>query len=177
MARELLSHHPQLACALFQALILHNIVDRSVVEVKVPITQGFSSVPDSVCLNRQRMQAQAAATSASSRPPPQAPQSQQPYAAPHVPQAPPPAINPQLAQYQTPQNYPPINYAMPPQNAMYGQPQAAAPMPNYYQAQPPPTPTPVLQPPVQPSLNLGGDPNNSDQQKVRPSTFLHSHIC
>ncbi|KZT43356.1 hypothetical protein SISSUDRAFT_1014333 [Sistotremastrum suecicum HHB10207 ss-3] len=126
MARELLSHNPQLACALFQALILNNIVDRSVVE---------------------RMQAQAAATAAQNKPQPP-PQAQQPLMQPRMPQVPPPAINPQLAQYQTPpQNYPPVNYGVPPQNPMYGQPpQAALPMPNYYQA-PPPAATPASQQP------------------------------
>ncbi|KAI0327525.1 hypothetical protein GY45DRAFT_1327531 [Cubamyces sp. BRFM 1775] len=123
-ARALLVAHPQLGYALFQALLLHKIVDPAVLNRMLAATGA--SVPPAAA------------------PPPAAPQVHQP-----APYMPPPAP---MQQQQPPPMYPPppsqtpVHHSTPPvPPSMYSQPPPQMQPPPYYRPPPPAAAPPVPQ--------------------------------
>ncbi|KAF8635549.1 hypothetical protein AX15_000202 [Amanita polypyramis BW_CC] len=136
-ARTLLVSHPQLAYALFQALLLNKIVDSAILQRMLEATVASAQAPA------------AHPTAARPVPPPhlQHPMySQMPYGAP-------PLQQPQPVPGMPPPPPPPMS--VPPPGAMFPHhqpPPGMPPMPPYYRPLPPPTHSQV--PPAQPSVQM-----------------------
>ncbi|RDB23838.1 Cleavage stimulation factor subunit 2 [Hypsizygus marmoreus] len=164
-ARSLLVAHPQLAYALFQALLLNKVVDSAILQRMLAATSGGAQQP---------------------APPPPRP----PMPPPHLQQPPPypphphPGYPMQPPQLQQPQPHPglaPPPMSAPPASAMFPHhqqhqpmvhhppPQGMPPMPPYYRPPPPPavsvpTPQPQVQPPPQ------AQPPVQPQGQAHPAT-------
>ncbi|KAF8698398.1 hypothetical protein AX14_001138 [Amanita brunnescens Koide BX004] len=151
-ARALLVAHPQLAYALFQALLLNKIVDSAILQRMLEATAGGGAghtVPQAA---RQAV------------PPPHL---QHPLY-PQMPYPAPPIQQPQPLQGMPPPPPPPMS--VPPPSAMFSHhqpPPGMAPMP-YYRPPPPQTQMPPSQPPAQtsaPQSMSQSTPDISDNQR------------
>ncbi|EIW53479.1 uncharacterized protein TRAVEDRAFT_60908 [Trametes versicolor FP-101664 SS1] len=124
-ARALLVAHPQLGYALFQALLLHKIVDPAI-------------------LNRMLAATGAAPPTPVPAPPPPQPQVQQPapYMPPPVAMQQPPPMYPQAI---PPPSQTPVHHPTPPIPNMYAQPPPQMQPPPYYRPPPPAAPPSIPQ--------------------------------
>ncbi|KAF4603204.1 hypothetical protein EYR40_000354 [Pleurotus pulmonarius] len=144
-ARTLLVAHPQLAYALFQALVLNNIVDPAILQRMLSATTSGSAAPPPP----QAPSTPAVPPHASHMPPP-----------PHLPNFPPqhqPYAAPQMPPASTPRYHPPPPMPVPPPSAMFThQPPLQQPAPQispYYRPPPPaPSATPPARAPQVPAL-------------------------
>ena len=150
-ARSLLVAHPQLAYALFQALLLNKIVDSAILQRMLEATAGGGTVPTAV------------------RQPVPPPHLQHPLY-PQMPYPAPPIQQPQPLPGMQPPPPPPMS--VPPPSAMFSHhqpPPGMAPMPPYYR---PPPPTQAQVPPLQPGQTSApqsmpqSTPDISESQRV-----------
>ncbi|KAI0050278.1 hypothetical protein FA95DRAFT_640061 [Auriscalpium vulgare] len=154
-ARALLVAHPQLAYALFQALLLNKIVDPGILQRMLAATNPNAAPPP------------APAPVPAPAPPPRAappPQHFPPPAAMHQHAPPPPQYHAPPQQQQQPPPAPaPYYHTPPPMN--YGYPPRAAPQ----QQQPPPPPPPQQQQAPPQQLPAQGAPAGLDSLAIDPA--------
>ncbi|KAF8639220.1 hypothetical protein AX17_001705 [Amanita inopinata Kibby_2008] len=162
-ARTLLVSHPQLAYALFQALLLNKIVDSAILQRMLEATSG-STIPSAPPI-----------PAGPPRPPIPPPHLQHPMAYPQIPYSTPPLQQPQPVPGMPPPPPPPMS--VPPPGAMFPHHQAPPGMPpisSYYRPPPPPTQAQVVppQPPAQTSTPQSAAQSTQDISESQRSMLM-----